>query len=372
VRALDAPEKSKERKDYEKRIKELQAQVQRGDISPDGLLSLSAYQIVVRERLDPTRGYVQAIDTLRLAEARNPEDFRVPANLATAYFLLGQHERAVYYQEKAIKALAGRCPGWPSAKLQWMRRVEGCFLKYLYERLEETRRPPGRTGDELAPLTNALFPGVRFVGPDGGYPLGQLAPAQEARLPADAVAVVEQLLLWLPHDPDLKIDWLLAELLNARGDVIDAATLLDDLIFNRRFSAREAQRHRRILIEAKETALLAKDGRLACWLTPRGVMAPGANSYLNEELWFAVLTELKRRQSPTGNLETTGATEEAKAPPAAEPPERHASKQPPEYQPDLPRLLIGGGVLLVVVALLAYLQGYLAGRRRQRALVSKD
>src|SRR5207302_211791 len=100
--------------------------------------------------------------------------------------------------------LSQGCPGWTSAQLKWPRRVEGCFLKYLHHRVEESRRPPARTGDELAPFTDALFPGLRFVGPGEGYALGQLAPAQQVRLPADAAEVVEQILLWLPHDPDLK------------------------------------------------------------------------------------------------------------------------------------------------------------------------
>ena len=71
-------------------------------------------------------------------------------------------------------------------------------------------------------VLDALFPRVHFVGPSGQYESGMLAAEQWANMPADALTIVKQLVLWFPHDSRLK--WLLAELLNAGND-IDGAWL---------------------------------------------------------------------------------------------------------------------------------------------------
>jgi tetratricopeptide (TPR) repeat protein len=361
IRALDAPE-SKQRAEFQKRIAELQAKARAGTAGTDDLLSLSAYQILLRD-------YAGAVQSLNLAEARAPDDFRVLANLATAYYYLDNRDRAVYYQSRAVRVLDGVCPGWTSAQLQWPRRVEGRFLNYLRLRLTESRRPPARGGDELAPLTDALFPGLRFVGPDGEYPLGQLAPAQQARMPADAVAVVEQMLLDLPHDPDLNLYWLLAELLNARGDVVDAANLLGDLVFNRGLSARAARRHRQMLQPAQALVPDVKNGRLAWWLTPRA-LAPGADQFFAEAAWPSILQAVHERMNALTEVAPSAAVEKSAAEPT--PDERRPAKPPPSYLPDEPRLLVVGAVGLVLIIGLAYLQGFLVGRRRARGPAGKE
>src|SRR5207244_12411947 len=54
-----------------------------------------------------------------------------------------------------------------------------------------------------------------------GIPIG---PEARKKLPADDVAVVQQLAVWLPGDGRLL--WLLAELADAHGDVRTAAALM--------------------------------------------------------------------------------------------------------------------------------------------------
>ena len=60
-----------------------------------------------------------------------------------------------------------------------------------------------------------LFPRVRFVGPSGEYEPGLLAADQWTNLPADALTIVSQLVLWYPHDN--RLYWLFAELLNTHS-----------------------------------------------------------------------------------------------------------------------------------------------------------
>jgi hypothetical protein len=68
---------------------------------------------------------------------------------------------------------------------------------------------------------------VRFVGPDGKYQAGALAPEEAKKLPADAVDIVQQLLLWMPHDH--RLYWLLGELYNARGEYATAYKIFDEI-----------------------------------------------------------------------------------------------------------------------------------------------
>src|SRR5262249_9699783 len=66
----------------------------------------------------------------------------------------------------------------------------------------------------------------RFVGESGAFEVGTLAVAEKAKLPPDALDIVQQLLVWLPDD--LRLYWLLGELYNARGGTanIEAAQLI--------------------------------------------------------------------------------------------------------------------------------------------------
>ena len=52
---------------------------------------------------------------------------------------------------------------------------------------------------------------VRFANDGGIYQPGALATAERAKLPPDAIAIVQQLLLWYPTDS--RLYWLLGETL---------------------------------------------------------------------------------------------------------------------------------------------------------------
>src|SRR5262249_33176835 len=99
--------------------------------------------------------------------------------------------------------------------------------------------------------------GVAFVGPSGKYEAGTLAAAERKKLPAAAVALAQQLALWLPGDPRLL--WQLAELANAHGDVGVAAAILDGCVTEFGLRSPELHAHRKAARAAAD-ALAGKKG----------------------------------------------------------------------------------------------------------------
>src|SRR5262245_57428449 len=174
----------------------------------------------------------KAIEVLTQAHSREPRNFRVLGNLVVAYQGKGLLERAVLFQEQMLAPgfWPRQVPGWTAERLRWQRRADVIYLTLLRQRYQESlRQPPGVGTKEIT--LDKLFPGVRFIGPGGKYVAGEIDVRMQDKLPSDAVALVEQLILWLPHDMPLR--WLLGEVLNAQGDIHSAHNLIDDLVYNR-------------------------------------------------------------------------------------------------------------------------------------------
>jgi hypothetical protein len=140
-----------------------------------------------------------------------------------------------------------------SRQLQWFQTAEKYQLELVKLRYRElVRRPPGRS--QAPEKLDDLFRGdkgpVRFVGEEGRYQAGQLARAERAKLPPDALAIVQQLVIWFPDDT--RLYWLLGEIYNAKGDIEAAARIFDECVGNvRRFSAPDLRAHRLVVQEAK-------------------------------------------------------------------------------------------------------------------------
>jgi tetratricopeptide (TPR) repeat protein len=220
------------------------------DLTVEEQLNLGAYLI----RLG---SYQQAVQVLGAAEAQEPRNFLVLANLATAHQLNNQHGEAVQDLERALRAWPRDPDALSPVQLNWCKQLHlstaeyewypelsagerewckqaglavGQLRQLLWFREVETyqlkllklRAKAPRSRQAIDPLFddggNSPKP-VRFVGENGNYEPGQLAAAEQAKLPKNAVAIVEQLLLWLPNDPDPGLEWLLGELLSATGDV---------------------------------------------------------------------------------------------------------------------------------------------------------
>lgn len=143
----------------------------------------------------------KAIAVLRPAQRAHPEHFRLAANLGTAWQMVGDLDQAAISLDEAVRLAP---TGW--------KEVERLHLKLVRQRAKE---PKG--SDSL----DALF---------------------GSELPPNAVALVQQLCLWLPNDA--RVLWQLAEVAHTVGDVRTAANLLDGCVTELGLKSEEAREHR--------------------------------------------------------------------------------------------------------------------------------
>ena len=85
-------------------------------------------------------------------------------------------------------------------------------------------------------------------GRTGNTYAGRISAEELKKLPPDAIAIVQQLLIWLPGDA--RLYWLLGELLNAEGDVSSAATVFDECLWTRRYDSPLLREHRQVVQQA--------------------------------------------------------------------------------------------------------------------------
>ncbi|MFO0967760.1 MAG: tetratricopeptide repeat protein [Gemmataceae bacterium] len=191
----------------------------------------------------------KAIALLRPALAKHPNDFRIAANLGTAWQLQGDLEQAAACLEQAVRLAPGRFLAAEEAHLRLVR----LRLKSKADGLDDLFETP-------------------FVFPDGSYRPGEMPPLLKKKLPASAVGVAQQLALWLPADGRLL--WQLAELAGAHGDIRTAAAMMDGCVVQFGMSRPDLREHRRLLraaagpaatsVEESKTAHSDKDkGTLA-------------------------------------------------------------------------------------------------------------
>jgi hypothetical protein len=181
-----------------------------------------------------------ALDVLRAAERDYPHHFRIIANLGTAWQLHGDLEQAAACLQQAVRLAPGK-----------LQRFEEYHLK-----LVQLRRPQPRDTKVLDHLFD-----VRFVGEGNKYEPGKLAVAERKKLPSDAVAIAQQLALWLPAD--VRLLWLLAELANAHGDVKTAAAMMDGCVNEFGLRAEELRQHRQVTRAAADEVAAASPADFA-------------------------------------------------------------------------------------------------------------
>jgi tetratricopeptide (TPR) repeat protein len=188
----------------------------------------------------------KAVEILRAAQREHPNHFRLSANLGTAWQLQGDLEQAAVYLQQAIRLAPGK-----------LQKAEEYHLKLVQHRIKsKTPAKPGSQGNRLGQLDH-LF-SVQFTAEGGKYQPGQLVAEERKKLPAEAVAIVQQLALWLPADGPLL--WQLAELANAHGDVKTAAAIMDGCVTEFGIDSSELRQHRR-LTRAAADELAAPAGK---------------------------------------------------------------------------------------------------------------
>jgi tetratricopeptide (TPR) repeat protein len=335
------------REHYLQQVKGLEAKGKAGDLTVEDRVNLGAYYVRLLR-------FEEAVRVLSAAEAQEPDNFMVLCNLATANYLADPQDparldRAITEQEQALKAWPVVWAGLTADELRWYRRAEGFFLTLLQQRRQEARLQAGRPPQTLDDLFH-----VRFVGPSGQYEPGTLAPDQMAALPAERVPIVSQLLLWLPFDN--RLYWLLAELLNAQGDVESAVKIMDVLVATN-FNTPELWAHRKALRQALPVAqeLGGDKGPVSKeWLlwevAPREPgLAPGAGPLLKEAAWAAAFERLRRGDALAEPRSAAG---------SGRPPAETADKaapgdkgQPASWMPDWRPFLVGlaSGVALALL-----------------------
>jgi tetratricopeptide (TPR) repeat protein len=287
--AAKAPPKADSlRAAYEKQSAELEELQRYGMLTPTDRVNLGAC-LIRMGRYPKAREVLE--ESLRIVPPDSSVYFLLLLNLASAYqeddALL---QRAIDLQTQGLRNWPGLFPGWNRWESDWYRRAEQYALTLMRLRQREQIRNQGRPLNELPPL-DELFGTVRFVGSSGSYEAGGIAFEQGNKLPADAEKIVLQLLLWRPLDP--RLNWLYGELLNARGQVDWAFSVLD--FCKQLASNRELRQHHLVLREAVNAykALFAdgagpgenvrKQALLLWSLSPRGVLlAPAIGVAANE------------------------------------------------------------------------------------------
>jgi hypothetical protein len=229
-------------KQYRARQQELEAKFRRGPATPEDCINLSADLIRLRK-------YDEAVGLLTPVAGRERRNYRILANLGTAHQLSGRPVPAIEYLMQVRDVWPREEAGTTAEQLAWGQRAESYHLKLLRLRLQEVAHLAPGERPKNPETVDDLFT-VQFVGDSGKFEAGKLAADQRTKLPGDAVALVQQLLIWLPDDT--RLYWLLGEVYNAQGDVTTAATIFaEECVSKRHFDAPLLREHRRIVQEAR-------------------------------------------------------------------------------------------------------------------------
>jgi tetratricopeptide (TPR) repeat protein len=266
VRSVRNAEKKEEQlliqKKYKAAAEALEEKAKAGQLPVEAVIELSGLYL----RL----GYDGK--AVALLDKADQDHFLVRAHLAVASHNQGQLNRAIKYQQQALDIWPKEAPGFTPEQLAWYRRVERYYLEFLRLRYQDMLR-----GKQPGDAVDALFPHLRFDTAEGRYELGGPpvdSPAADA-IPLDAVALMAQLVWWVPFDNHLY--WLYGEVRNYRGDVVGAEDVLTELTTitgTRRMDRNNyptANRHAQALFYGKQLLGFQRD--LLWMLHPR---LPGA------------------------------------------------------------------------------------------------
>lgn len=236
-----------------------------------------------------------ATDLLRLGRSDQALDLLMPRTRRPDYFVLtvlghvfaarGDWANALKYhvEERVDVEMPAELQGLTRPQRDWWARLDDGYLAHYYRiRKQESdarRYQPPAELERLAETEDVvpLFPlpvgdmptaPVRFVNDAGVYEPGRLAEAERSKLPPDAVAIVQQLLLWMPSET--RLYWLLAELYAAADELDTALTIFDECAWARQYG------NRKVLMEHRAAV------RAALQTRPRTEMLPPPGDVLPE------------------------------------------------------------------------------------------
>ncbi|MFQ3650120.1 MAG: DUF3299 domain-containing protein [Gemmataceae bacterium] len=194
-------------------LAEAQRLRKKGRLSADEAADLGALHLRMGE-------VAEALAVLRPAQRVDPRHFRLTAHLALAHQQAGELALAVAHQEQVVRL----------APAEW-RSAEMLHLHWMRQRLRQK-------DDTLDNLFNVDY----------------ADPTHLKKLPVDALANVQVLLLWVPEDGRLL--WQLAELLGANGDQTTRAAILEGCVSE--FEMRQPE-----LLQARKAARALSLGTVA-------------------------------------------------------------------------------------------------------------
>lgn len=253
IKAVD-DRTSSEAKDLLRAVREREQQGT-SKLTPQEVVNLAADLLRLRD--DASRS--KAMNLLQPLTRRPPAgyEFMILSLQAHAHGVREEYPDAAVLADSALndydfpKQLLSLSP----EQLVWYRRFEReYYLPFLRQR---SRNLKATVRDGLDPIfprpaKEKLQP-VHFIGNSGNYEAGTIAAAEKAKLPPDAIAIVQQLILWNPDDG--RLWWQLAELYNAVGDIKAAARIFDQCTRELKYTNRELMEHRSIVMAAVDAQL---------------------------------------------------------------------------------------------------------------------
>lgn len=187
----------------------------------------------------------KAADAVNLLEARTRD--RVPDYVALVTLAHAHAARGEWSDAIRVHGLAtfdaeppALLPGANADQTRWLVKLErDYYARWLRLRQQETllREPPEVQNVYTLFPAKSDAPSLKFVNEAGQYDPGQLAAAEKTKLPPDALAVVQQLLLWSPDDT--RMLWLLAEVYAANGQLREADQIFDQCTWGRGYTNRK-------------------------------------------------------------------------------------------------------------------------------------
>ncbi len=218
-------------------------------------------RIAVRQRKrnrDMLETVALATDLLRVGKADEAESVLASdrrgylPNATLAHICAARNEWAKAMEYLSI-ASEERPPtslkGLSTSQLAWeLNLTRGPLMKLYEERAQDARRKIAQEDETF----DDLF-GVKFLNEAGQYEPGKLAEAERKKLPGDAIAIVQQMLLWSPTDA--RLYWLLGELYAATGQFAEAKKVMDECVSEaRQFGNRKLLMDHRTLVRAAAEA----------------------------------------------------------------------------------------------------------------------
>jgi hypothetical protein len=189
----------------------------------------------------------EAVNLLKPRTRDRVPNYFVFTTLAQLHAARGEWSEALTNHQAALldAEMPAEVKGLSKAQRDWEAQLDADYVPHYYaihRREAEARPRPAPESEEPTPLfplpeRDKPHTPVRFVNDAGQYEPGTLAAAERAKLPPDAVAVVQQLLLWFPSDA--RLYWLLAELYAADGKLDEAAAIMDECVWGRQYGNRK-------------------------------------------------------------------------------------------------------------------------------------